>query len=60
MIFQVELLSGGVFTVYAVQPEAGMFLIYRNDAWEWIDIPQCRPYTYPFPMVTKNFTEGTT
>lgn len=39
-MFQVELLSGGVFTVYAVQPEAEIFLIYRNDAWEWIDIPQ--------------------
>lgn len=59
MIFQVELLSGGVFTVYAVQPEAEIFLIYRNDAWEWIDIPQCRPYTYPCYFTT-NFTGGGT
>jgi hypothetical protein len=59
-MFQVELLSGGVFTVYAVQPEAEIFLIYRDNQWEWIDIPECKPYTYPFPMVTKNFTEGTT
>lgn len=54
-MFQIELLSGGVFTVYAVQPEAEIFLIYRNDAWEWIDIPQCRPYTYP-RYCTKNVT----
>lgn len=60
MIFQVELLSGGVFTVYAVQPEAEIFLIYRNDAWEWIDISQCRPYTYPWPPLASFATEGTT
>lgn len=46
-MFQVELLSGGVFTVYAVQPEAEIFLIYRDNQWEWIDIPECKPYTYP-------------
>ena len=48
-MFQVELLSGGVFTVYAVQPEAEIFLIYRDNQWEWIDIPECKPYTYPWP-----------
>lgn len=59
-MFQVELLSGGVFTVYAVQPEAEIFLIYRNDAWEWIYIPQCKPYTYPWPPLASYTTEGTT
>lgn len=57
-MFQVELLSGGVFTVYAVQPEAEIFLIYRNDAWEWIDIPQCRPYTYPWPPLPTASASG--
>lgn len=41
------------------EPSGENINIYFNDAWEWIDIPQCKPYTYPFPMVTKNFTEGT-
>lgn len=59
-MFQVELLSGGVFTVYAVDTNATMFLIYRDGYWTWIDETECRPYTYPFPMVTQNFTEGTT
>lgn len=59
-MFQVELLSGRVFTVYAVQPEAEMFLIYRNDAWEWIDISQCKPYTYPWALLASFATEGTT
>jgi hypothetical protein len=59
-MFQVELLSGGVFTVYAVDTNATMFLIYRDGYWTWIDETECRPYTYPFPMVTKNFTEDTT
>lgn len=59
-MFQVELLSGGVFTVYAVDTNATMFLIYRDGYWTWIDETECRPYTYPFPMVAKNFTEGTT
>ncbi len=48
MVFQVELLSGGVFIVYAVQPEAEIFLIYRNNAWEWIDVTECKPYTPPW------------
>ena len=59
-MFRVELLSGGVFTVYAVQPEAGMFLIYRNDAWEWIDIPLCKPFAYAWPPLASFATEGTT
>lgn len=59
-MFQVELLSGGVFAVYAVDTNATMFLIYRDGYWTWIDETECRPCTYPFPMVTKNFTEGTT
>ena len=59
-MFQVELLSGGAFIVYAVDTNATMFLIYRDGYWTWIDETECRPYTYPFPMVTKNFAEGTT
>lgn len=59
-MFQVELLSGGVFTVYAVDQKENMFLIYRDGLWNWIGMEKCRPYTYPFPMVTKNFTEVTT
>ena len=59
-MFQVELLSGGVFIVYAVDTALSMFLIYRDGYWEWIDVTECKPYTYPFPMVTNNFTEGTT
>lgn len=59
-MFQVELLSGGVFTVYAVQPEAEIFLIYRNDAWEWVDIPECKPFTYTWPMVSNPYPGGPT
>lgn len=44
MIFQVELLSGGVFLVYAVDTQENMFLIYRDDQWDWIGMEKCRPY----------------
>lgn len=57
-MFQVELLSGGVFTVYAVQPEAEIFLIYRDNQWEWIDIPECKPYTYPWPPLPTASASG--
>lgn len=57
MIFQVELLSGGVFTVYAVDARENMFLIYRDDQWTWIGMEKCRPYTYP-RYCTTNFTDG--
>lgn len=59
-MFQVELLSGGVFTVYAVQPKAEIFLIYRNDAWEWVDIQECKPFTYTWPMVSNPYPGGPT
>lgn len=45
MVFQVELLSGGVFIVYAVDTNASMFLIYRDGYWAWIDVTECKPYT---------------
>lgn len=44
MMFQVELLSGGVFLVYAVDAQENMFLIYRDDQWDWIGMEKCRPY----------------
>ena len=44
-MFQVELLSGGVFIVYAVDTTASMFLIYRDGYWAWIDVTECKPYT---------------
>lgn len=56
-MFQVELLSGGVFTVYAVDQKENMFLIYRDGLWNWIGMEKCRPYTYP-SYVTTNFTGG--
>lgn len=59
-MFQVELLSGGVFTVYAVDADAGMFLVYRDNAWDWIDMTECKPYTYPWPPLTSYTTEDTT
>ncbi len=59
MIFQVELLSGGVFLVYAVDARENMFLIYRDDQWNWIGMEKCRPYAYP-SYVTTNFTGGGT
>lgn len=58
-MFQIELLSGGVFTVYAVDARENMFLIYRDDQWSWIGMEKCRPYTYP-SYVTTNFTGGGT
>lgn len=59
MGFQIELLSGGVFLVYAVDARENMFLIYRDDQWNWIGMEKCRPYTYP-SYVTTNFTGGGT
>ena len=47
-MFQVELLSGGVFIVYAVDTNASMFLIYRDGYWAWIDVTECKPYTPPW------------
>ena len=45
-MFQIELLSGGVFWVYAVDTVENMFLIYRDDNWNWIGMEKCKPY-YP-------------
>ena len=46
-MFQIELLSGGVFWVYAVDAQEDLFLIYRDDQWNWIGMEKCKPYTYP-------------
>ena len=45
-MFQIELLSGGVFWVYAVDTVEKMFLIYRDDNWNWLGMEKCKPY-YP-------------
>ena len=45
-MFQIERLSGGVFWVYDVDTVENMFLIYRDDNWNWIEMETCKPY-YP-------------
>lgn len=45
-MFQIELLSGGVFMVYAVDTQENMFLIYRDGYWNWIWMEKSKPY-YP-------------
>ena len=57
-MFQIELLSGGVFWVYAVDAAKNMFLIYRDSQWDWIGMEKCRPCTYP-RYYTTNVTGGT-
>lgn len=37
-MFQIELLSGGVFWVYAVYPQMSAFLIWKDDHWIWMAI----------------------
>lgn len=59
-MFQVELLSGGVFNVYAVDADAAMFLVYRDNAWDWIDMTECRPYRYSQTALTAYTTEAQT
>lgn len=59
-MFQVELLSGGVFTVYAVDQKENMFLIYRDGLWNWIGMEKCKPYTYPWQPLASYTTEATT
>lgn len=39
--------SGGIFTVYAVDTHENLFLIYRDDQWNWIGMEKCKPCTYP-------------
>lgn len=61
-MFQIELLTSGVFWVYAVDPDTDNFLIFRRDGWHWIPIDTCKPYYPPaesylnkqfiFPMET--------
>nr|DAE38755.1 MAG TPA: hypothetical protein [Bacteriophage sp.] len=58
-MFQVELLSGGALTVYAVDADAAMFLVYHDNAWDWIDMTECRPCRYPRPLALFT-TEATT
>lgn len=43
-MFQIELLTGGVFWVYAVDAATSNFLIYKDDAWQWTPMDWCRPY----------------
>ena len=45
-MFQIELLTGGVFWVYAVHTATDDFLIWKDDAWQWTPMDWCNPY-YP-------------
>lgn len=45
-MFQIELLTGGVFWVYAVYPQNSAFLIWKDDHWVWMVADKCKPY-YP-------------
>ncbi len=56
-MFQIELLSGGIFWVYAVDTAENMFLIYRDDQWNWIGMEKCRPYYQPWIGVTSAVSE---
>ena len=46
-MFQIELLSGGVFWAYAVPTVTDNFLIYKDDAWQWMPMDWCKPYCPP-------------
>lgn len=46
--FQIELLSGGVFWVYAVYPQNSAFLIWKDDCWVWMEADMCKPYVLPW------------
>lgn len=57
-MFMVELVPrGGPFTVFAVDIDRDLFLIYLDDEWIWVDMDKCKPYTYP-PYLTTIFTDG--
>ena len=43
-MFQIELLTGGVFWVYAVHTATDDFLIYKDGAWQWTPMDWCKPY----------------
>ncbi len=47
-MFQIELLSGGVFWVYAVYPQNSAFLIWKDDCWVWMVADKCKPYVQPW------------
>ena len=51
-MFQIELLSGGVFWVYAVYPQNSAFLIWKDDHWVWMAADKCKPYVQPWISVT--------
>lgn len=53
-MFQVELLSGGVFWVYAVYPQNSAFLIWKDARWVWMVADKCKPYVQPWISVTPN------
>lgn len=53
-MFQIELLSGGVFWVYAVYPQISAFLIWKDDHWIWMAADKCKPYAQPWISVTPN------
>ncbi len=57
MMFLVELLSGGIFTVYAVDAHENLFLIYKDDAWQWIEINRCKLY-YAGAIAKKEAKDG--
>lgn len=46
-MFQIELLSGGVFWVYAVYPQNSAFLIWKDNEWVWMVADKCKPYFPP-------------
>lgn len=45
-MFQIKLLTGGVFWVYAVDAATSNFLIYKDNAWQWTPMDWFKPY-YP-------------
>lgn len=55
-MFQIELLSGGVFLVYAVCTRTDDFLIYKDGAWQWTPMDWCKPCVYNMDScITKNY-----
>ena len=51
-MFQIELLTGGVFWVYAVYPTNSAFLIWKDDHWVWMAADKCKPYVQPWAVTT--------
>ena len=51
-MFQIELLSGGVFWVYAVYPQNSAFLIWKDDHWVLMAADKCKPYVQPWAVTT--------